>query len=52
MRNSSIAIVTDRTDLDKQITNMFHRCRLPNLWASKVFGICLTCCGRRQAQLS
>jgi len=30
LRNPSIVIVTDRTDLDEQITNTFRRCGLPN----------------------
>ncbi|WJQ05506.1 type I restriction endonuclease subunit R (plasmid) [Geobacillus stearothermophilus] len=30
LRNPSIVIVTDRTDLDEQITNTFRRCGFPN----------------------
>lgn len=30
LKNPSIVIVTDRTDLDEQITNTFRRCNFPN----------------------
>lgn len=30
LRSPSIVIVTDRTDLDEQITNTFRRCGFPN----------------------